>query len=118
MEAIEFLREVCRMCKFHECCESCHAFDNNNRCMIKAGSSISPEEQIELVEKWSKEHPRKTRQSVFLDQYPNARLDGYGILKISPCCIDKNFNHFEKGENCCYFPCNVCRKNYWNEEVE
>lgn len=28
------------------------------------------------VEQWSREHPRKTRQDVFLEMFPTVRMDG------------------------------------------
>ena len=37
---------------------------------------------VKDVEEWAKEHPAKTRQSVFLEQYPEASLTEDGILSL------------------------------------
>ena len=36
---------------------------------------IPAEDVVKEVEEWSAAHPRKTRQSVFLEQWPEAELD-------------------------------------------
>ena len=79
-----------------------------------------PQEVVEIVERWGKEHPRKTRQSEFLKMFPNAQIFE-GVLKIEPCeLIDSKLNseechsYDEFGLSGCY----ECRKKYWLEEVE
>lgn len=89
MDALEFLKEERRMCNsFDIGCVKCPLGD--------IGCCVSPEEtdeeferEIAIVEQWSKEHPRKTRQSVFLEQFPNVRFDINGIIDISPCQVDQ-----------------------------
>ena len=44
---------------------------------------------MRLVEEWSAAHPRKTRQGMFLEQWPNARVDSYGVLDIEPCTVSQ-----------------------------
>ena len=68
---------------------------------------------IATVEQWVKDNPFKTRQSEFLKQFPNAKLDSNGVLAIRPCDIDSK---------CCtdddYFSkCGTCAKDYWLTEV-
>lgn len=83
MDALEFLKEERRMCNsFDTGCVKCPLGD--------IGCCVSPEEtdeefekEIAIVERWSKEHPRKTRQSVFLEQYPEARIGDDGVASIS-----------------------------------
>lgn len=73
---------------------------------------------VKVVEEWSAAHPRKTRQSVFLEQFPNVELDGNGIINISPCKVDTNQYPFN-GKNCCKFQaCVACRREFWLQEVE
>lgn len=73
---------------------------------------------INDVEKWAKEHPVKTRQSVFLEQFPNVRLDTNGIIDISPCRVDQKQYPFN-GKDCCKFQsCGDCRRKFWAQEVE
>ena len=42
-------------------------------------------DQIALVEKWSLAHPCKTRQDLFLEQYPEARMWDDAVLHVDPC---------------------------------
>lgn len=73
------------LCKIK--CSNCPLCSNNN------GEGLScptfemyyPEKAIEIVQKWSDEHPQKTFLTEFLKNYPNAKLDEDGIpLKICP----------------------------------
>ena len=70
---------------------------------------------IEVIERWAKEHPVKTRQSEFLKQFPNAEMMG-GSLMIMPCSIDIRLVQTD----CCNNSsnCSRCRKEYWLQEVE
>ena len=80
MDALEFIRERNRMCKsFGVCCNNCPA-DKNTAC----DAFEWKEELVTIVEKWSKENPRKTRQSVFLEQYPEALVLDGGTLSACP----------------------------------
>lgn len=67
---------------------------------------------IETVQKWSDEHPKKTRQSEFLKMYPNAMLCEGEYLNIAPCHLDRNIR---KG---CLESCINCHREYWLAEVE
>lgn len=114
MDAIKFLEERRRMCNSYYHCDACPGKEGAVLCRLNADSGISAEEQVAIVEKWAVEHSRKTRQSVLLEQYPNASLDGDGILQVSPCSVDKRL--VENG--CCTRgPCSVCARNYWGQEV-
>lgn len=92
--------------------------ENIPLCGISALSKLEPKEQIAMVEKWSKEHPRKTRQDVFLEQYPEAQLDAYGVLRICPVNISAEYR--DKSGECLllYSDCRDCRKDFWMAEVE
>lgn len=108
MDAVEFVKERNRMCKSfgRDCCDCpadkdvcCDAFEWQ-------------EELVAIVEKWSAEHPCKTRQSEFLKQYPNAKLID-GILAFCPKMIDTslscpNYNDID---------CLYCRREFWMEEI-
>ena len=117
MDALEFVKERSRMCRSHKRCGGCPLAEN----MCTLNSSRSDEEYkqiIAAVEQWSKEHPRKTRQSVFLEQFPNIELDRNGIINISPCRMDSK-QYSSNGKNCCKFQaCSECRKDFWGQEVE
>lgn len=117
MDALEFLKERGRMCLSYDTCIGCPL----ERTKSILGSSTSAKEYekiIAAVEQWSKEHSRKTRQSIFLEQFPNARLDTNGIIDISPCRVDPT-QRPSNGKDCCKFQsCCECRKEFWMQEVE
>lgn len=112
MDALEFIRERNRMCKsFGVECENCPA-NKDSRCIdINLDEEIVP-----IVEKWSKENPRKTRQDVFLKQYPEAGTDTKGILRICPKFISADWRI--KYSNCTHMVCPDCRISYWSQEVD
>ena len=128
MDAIEYLKTIKRMCELHK--PICWGEDNHTPCelRIKAnakGMSCSDytttfsEEAVAIVEKWSKEHPIKTRQSEFLKMFPDA-LILKEILAINQCAIDSSRFGIEE---CHAYDdnnagCFACRKKYWLEEVE
>lgn len=115
MDALEFIRERNRMCKSFgdgEGCMSCPVYKEGNRCM----AILWKEEIIPIVEKWSKENPRKTRQDVFLEQYPEAGTDTKGILRICPKFISADWR-INYG-NCQHKVCSDCRISYWSQEVD
>ena len=82
MEALEFLKERKRMCRsFGGSCTGCPC--EKVRCVINAHVSDDDYKRIvAMVEEWSAAHPRKTRQSVFLEQWPEANIDDLGVLKV------------------------------------
>lgn len=111
MDAIEFVKQLRRMNEqgvpknrfIYPCVEQ---------------ETDSPEEVVAEVEEWAKEHPAKTRQSVFLEQYPEARLMQDGVLAICPIAISSAY----RGEDgSCANPsekCDDCRREFWLAEVE
>ena len=76
------------------------------------------EKIIAAVEQWSKENQRKTRQSVFLEQYPQARLGDDGVLQVDPCSISASYRNAQN--NCATMrrECSDCRREFWFAEVE
>lgn len=69
---------------------------------------------VEIIEKWSQEHPRKTRQDVFLGQWPEAGLVD-GIIDIKPCRLVASYR---LGAECHKTFCTDCRRKFWMQEVE
>lgn len=113
MEALEFLKERKRMCNSYNGCKGCPFGDG--KCVIE--STISDEDFkriVATVEKWSKEHPRKTRQSVFLEQWPEAEISFTdGCLTLDPCKFYKKMR-----KECVGRLCSDCRREFWMQEVE
>lgn len=111
MDAVKFLQE-------------------RNRMFLSGGATPSigleddfdPVVVVEIVEKWSEQHPRRTRQSVFLEQWPEARIDNNtGVLTICPAELTKECRD-DRGacgaysiETCV---CKYCRREFWMQEVE
>ena len=63
MDAITFIKERERMCEASGCilCPASLGY----RCGLRAGSDITPDQQVNIVKLWAKKHPRKTRLSLF-----------------------------------------------------
>ena len=123
MDAVKFIEERNRMCKsFCDGCKGCPAFnacEDDLCCAVGQESTLDATDQIAIVEEWSAAHPRKTRQSVFLEQYPEAcALDEYGVLRICPMGISAAHRD---NDGSCKTPekmCIDCRLEFWMQEVE
>lgn len=117
MDALEFFREYKRMHNYYEGCGECPL--ERGRCSISA--SMSDDElknKIAAVKQWSWEHPRKTRQSVFLEQYPDTILDMFGVIQLCPMYISTAYRTSDEE---CKYPENMCidcRRKFWMQEVE
>ena len=117
MDAVKFLKEKKRMCGKYINCDDCPMNPENNKHGIGCShlEEEYPEETVDIVEKWSAEHPVKTRQSKFLKAYPNADVTE-GVLFICPRRVDLNYlSEKERREAMC---CRECKKKYWLAEVE
>lgn len=121
MDIVRFIEERNRMCKSFargEGCQMCPACDYDLHCVLSVESTLDAKEQAAIVEKWSAEHPRKTRQDVFIEQYPEANLDEHGLLWACPM----NFSAaYRNSDTTCKYPertCSDCRREFWTQEVE
>lgn len=106
MDAVKFIEERRRMCK---------ATRRYSPIMLEG---ISPKDIVKEVEEWSAAHPRKTRQSVFLEQWPDTQLDKKGNVIICPkqLCRGEEFNKLIaacRGTNCY-----ECRRKFWGKVVQ
>ena len=110
MDAVEFLDKVDRLSK-REFTEEKMRYNDYRAAKDNAGA-------VKFVERWTAEHPVKTRQSMFLEQYPEARLMQDGVLAICPIAISSAY----RGEDgSCANPsekCDDCRREFWLAEVE
>ena len=122
MDAVKFVEERDRMCKsFCDGCTGCpasNACKNELCCAFDLGSTLDAAAQIAIVEEWSAAHPRKTRQSVFLEHYPETTLDEYGVLWICPSDISATHRDSDGGCKNPYNMCDNCRREFWMHEVE
>lgn len=119
MDALEFLKERRRMCSSYEHCENCPLEESNCTVSDLVDSDEDYKRVIAAVEQWSKEHPRKTRQSVFLEQWPEAELTKDGVISICPIAVSAAYRNKTGG---CASPtrprCAVCRREFWMQEAE
>lgn len=107
MNAVKFLEEMGRICAEHTCSE----------CPLDSFSCMGTskvdnvEEFVEIVKKWSAEHPRKTRLQDFLEKYPDAPLyeDDEGKF---PMLCPSVLGYCGNGSG---FPCGKCP---YDEEPE
>ena len=118
MDAVRFIEERNRMCEnFNTVCIGCPAFnvcESGLCCVVDKKSTLDATAQIAIVEEWSRAHPRKTRQSVFLEQWPDAELDDDGVLYISPCSLSKKYENCDDSTK----NCRDCCREFWMQEVE
>lgn len=109
MDVTEFFSEFRRMCKASSDCTKCqyHGGMCDNAIELL-------EKTVVAVEQWSQEHPRKTRQDVFLEQWPNCIMNDDGVVGICPRNIDKTCvcNLSRSGG------CTGCRREFWMQGVE
>lgn len=106
MDAVKFLEERKRMYESGAATPS-----------IRLGDNYTPERAVKIVEEWSAAHPRKTRQSVFLEQWPEAKTSDDGSINIMPCmlCFDEyNVDICTKEGR----KCGECHRKFWSQEVE
>lgn len=96
MDAVKFIEERNRMCG-----------------TLSEVWGVDAAQIVKNTEEWSAAHPRKTRQSVFLAQYPDATFQ-YGVININPCQIVRNYTY----KDCHITDCEKCRKQFWSQEVK
>lgn len=119
MDAVKFIEERNRMCKsFDKYCYGCPAWDGS--CKLEPGSYLKCEadKAVKIVEEWSAAHPRKTRQSVFLEQYPEAQIAANGVLDVCPAPIFHSHRREDGGCRDSHKKCIDCRREFWMQEVE
>lgn len=115
MDAVKFIKERNRMCEsFGAGCIGCPAY-NELRCVVSSASTLDAKEQVAMVEDWSAAHPRKTRQDVFLEHWPEAELVN-GCLAICPKRISANYRN--GNADCTNRSCADCLYKFWMHEVE
>ena len=97
MDAVKFIEERNRMCG-----------------TMSEVWCVDAAKIVKNTEEWAAAHPRKTRQDVFLDQWPEARIDKAGILEIFPCAVSATFRNKRE---CCTsdFSCVDCRREFWSQ---
>lgn len=117
MDAVEFLVERKRLCCSYKGCVGCPF--GAAECVVRDMTSEHTCERIvSIVEQWSKEHSRKTRQSVFLEQYPEVSLDESGVITVCPNLLSCDYRNYDGGCKHPNISCRDCRRKFWMQEVE
>lgn len=113
MDAVKFIKERNRMCDSFLNCHGCplekteDCLDNGIGCIV--GDEIK--QIVEIVEKWSAEHPQKTILQDLLEKYPNTRLNSRKLPFF--CVVDLGYKGLE-GSLCGETDCAMC----WNQPLE
>lgn len=107
MDAVKFLEERKRM------------FKNGNPVPgLTIDANYDCEKVVKIVEDWSAAHPQKTRQDVFLEQYPEAVTTEDGVISICPITVSAAYRNNAGG---CTSPkrpqCDVCCRDFWTKVV-
>lgn len=106
MDAVKFIEECRRM------------YRTTGKHAPTLAGWIPAEDVVKEVEAWSAAHPRRTRQSVFLEQWPNVVLDEHGVIAICPTVLSAE--HRDRIKDCANPArrCADCRKEFLGQEVE
>lgn len=99
MDAVKFIEERNRMCG-----------------TMSEVWGVDAAQIVKNTEEWAAAHPRKTRQSVFLEQWPNARPADDGVLTFCPKRFDFNISCLAECHS--LKKCSDCRREFWMHEVE
>ena len=101
MDAVKFIEERNRMCG-----------------TMSEVWGVDAEQIVKNTEEWSAAHPRKTRQDVFLEQWPEALIESDGVIAICPTALDKSYGK----THCTHIPtkegCDSCRSKFWGKAVK
>ena len=101
MDAVKFIEERNRMCG-----------------TMSEVWGVDAAQIVKNTEEWSAAHPRKTRQDVFLEQWPEANTGGDGVLQVCPAPISESHRNAQGGCGNIHRICRDCRKEFWGQEVE
>ena len=106
MDAVEFLKQYSRMVAF-----GVQPF--------KVPSNLPYEEIVSRVEQWAKEHPVKTRQDEFFNQWPDAEIGYDGLPTVAPCQLNIELLQCESQDDCeNRGVCGKCRRDFWLKEIK
>ncbi len=99
MDAVKFIEERNRMCG-----------------TMSEMWGVDAAQIVKNTEEWAAAHPVKTRQSVFLEQYPQAEIDQRGCLMLCPKRISADYR--VRYGNCTNRLCSDCRREFYTQGVE
>lgn len=114
MDAVDFLTERVRMCNTYHTnkngywCKGCPALDEEDRCMQTQPHEAEEAKQVvEIVERWSKEHRKKTNFEKLQELFPNIKF--YAIRNC------EQVNCAKMGAS----KCSECEyQDFWSQEYK
>ena len=125
MDAVEFLKEAKRYCKWcknttqdgkKRLCDACY-FEKLND--IFNLHPMAYGKFVEIVEQWAKEHPVKTRQDEFFNQWPDAEIGYDGLPTVAPCQLNVELLQCDSQDDCEHRGvCDKCRRDFWLKEIK
>lgn len=119
MDAVKFLKELKRMCENTDACSGCPArflrsgfFACKLEHIPESYEGFAFDDLVSFVEKWSAEHPVKTRLMDFLEKFPNASLGSSG----TPLYLPRPFGYCDREtcQGCDHWGSSDC----WNLPLE
>ena len=106
MDAVEFIKQVRRIGK-----------QKGEAICFKLEEKDT--EIVSRVEQWAKEHPVKTRQDEFFNQWPDAQIGYDGLPTVAPCQLNIELLQCESQKDCeDRGVCGKCRRDFWLKEIE
>lgn len=120
MDANKFMAEYKRMCASYDDCRDCPLNTDNGQC-TEIPSRFTKEfidKVTKTVEDWSVAHPRKTRQEVFLEQWPETRIEDDGVLTLCPILVSSTYRNQDGSCKTPCVSCDDCCREFWMQEVE
>lgn len=115
-KTINFFSELKRLCGSRDGCVA--NVTNKEQCPLRGFcelplSEICAEKAIEILQKWSDEHPKKTYAQDFFEKFPKAQSNSDGTPFV---CKKRIYDGMHPTfEDCDYT--GTC-KNCWNEPME
>lgn len=116
MDAVNFIKERDRMCHFYHHAGDCYQCPAKDCECSALEWMVDDDNIVAIVEEWSAAHPRKTRQSVFLEQWPDADKDKDGVCNICPKYVNRSVSCAR--DRTVFKRCEDCRREFWSQEVE
>lgn len=111
MDAVKFFKEKERMCKsLGEGCTGCMIHIKLHGLRCSQFCEKYPELAVAVVEKWSAEHPRETRLTRLLKNYPNTPLLNKDGIPVYVCAAHLGLMDIDDCDNDCI----IC----WNTALE
>ena len=111
MDAVKFIKAIKQML-------GAGAGDSTVQKYVSAYKKNDCEGMVKAAEQWAAEHPTKTRQSVFLEQYPEAAISKDGTIAICPLAISAAYRKIDGSCAIRSDTCDNCHRKFWLAEVE